>query len=70
MMRDIPNEFGKTSVTFFGPLKAASDLNNAKAPPGDDPTPYGSTTKFFFYCLEAMNKFLIPILKHAENVSM
>ncbi len=70
MMHKLGAEMGASNVTYFGSLVAVNELNKANANLTEGPLNYGSTTKFFFYCLEAMNKFFVPILKHAENMSM
>jgi len=70
MMHKLGAEMGLNNVTYFGSLASVNDLSKSSAHLSEGPLNYGSTTKFFFYFLEAMNKFFVPILKHAENMSM
>lgn len=69
MVYKLGAEMGWSNITYFGALPAVNELNKANANLPEGPLGYGSTTKFFFYFLEAMNKFFVPILKHAENMS-
>lgn len=70
LMRAISGELGQEGITFFGPLKIVNELQSKISLQPNPPGRFASSSKFFFYLLEAINKFYVPIIKHAENLSM
>lgn len=56
-MYNLKSEFPNLEVTYFNPKQIIPK------------TTFGSSTRFFFYVFEYINKFLTTIFKHAENLS-
>ena len=74
ILEKIGVEFESSDLTYFATEETLQELLNKQKNTHVKETEkqlsaYGSSTKIFFYFLEAISKLLIPILKLAENIS-